>query len=133
MSELTSPSFIEAKYKLAYAITELEVERHWQQVNYRNVVAGVNYGTSIVNLDNKTDWTRSSFQNTLQLILDEFDYHERWVADRESIIDRSTQTVEVTRAQHHDSATAPFDYDRVRAPIVHTTSRTRSGRPYQRS
>ena len=133
MSELTSPSFTEAKYKLVYAIAELEVERHWQQVNYRNVIAGVNYGTSILDLDNKTDWTRSSFQNTLQLILDDFDYHERWVADRESIIDRSTQTGEVTRAQHHDSATDPFNYDRVQEGILRSTSRTRSGRPYQQS
>ena len=133
MSELTSPSFIEAKYKLVYAIAELEVERHWQQANYCNVVAGVNYGTSVANLENKTDWTRSSFQNTLQLILDDFDHHERWVADRESIIDRSTQTVEVTRAQHHDSATDPFNYDRVQEGILRSTSRTRSGRPYQQS
>jgi hypothetical protein len=133
MSELTSPSFIEAKYKLVYAIAELEVERHWQQANYCNVVAGVNYGTSVANLENKTDWTRSSFQNTLQLILDDFDHHEWWLASRASIIDRSTQTVEVTRAQHHDSATDPFNYDRVREGIVRTTSRTRSGRPYQQS
>ena len=76
MSELTSPSFIEAKYKLVHAIAKLEVERHWQQANYCNVVAGVNYGTSVANLENKTDWTRSSFQNTLQLILDDFDHHE---------------------------------------------------------
>ena len=133
MSELTSPSFIEAKYKLVYAIAELEVERHWQQANYCNVVAGVNYGTSVANLENKTDWTRSSFQNTLQLILDDFDHHEWWLASRASIIDRSTQTVEVTRAQHHDSATDPFNYDRVQEGILRSTSRTRSGRPYQQS
>jgi len=133
MNELTSPSSIAAKNKLIYAISELEVERHLQQANYCNVVGGVSYGTSLVNLENKTDWTRSSFQNTLQLILDDFDHHEWWVASRRSIIDQSTQTVEVTRAQHHDSATVPFDYDRVRAAIVRTTSRTRSGCPYQQS
>jgi len=133
MNELTSPSFIEAKYKLIHAIAGLEVESHWQQASYCNVVAGVNYGTSVANLEVKVDWTRSSFQNTVQLILDDFDHHEWWVASRRSTTDQATQTVEVTRAQHHDSATAPFDYDRVRAAIVHTTSRTRSGRPYQRS
>ena len=133
MNELASPSFIAAKDKLVYAISELEVERHLQQANYCNVVAGVSYRTSLVNLENKTDWTRSSFQNTLQLILDDFDHHEWWVASRASISDRSTQTVEVTRAQHDDSATNPFNYDRVREGIVRTTSRTRSGRPYQQS
>jgi hypothetical protein len=133
MNELTSPSFIKAKYKLVHAIAGLEVERHWQQENYCNVVGGVNYGTSVANLEDKTDWTRSSFQNTIQLILDDFDHHEWWVASRRSIIDQSTQTIEVIRALHHDSPTVPFDYDRVRAAIVHTTSRTRSGRPYQQS
>ena len=73
MNELTSPSFIAAKNKLVYAISELEVERYLQQANYCNAVGGVSYGTSLVNLENKTDWTRSSFQNTLQLILDDFD------------------------------------------------------------
>jgi len=133
MNERTAPFFRSAQDTLTNAILGLTQERELQETNNCNILAGVNFGSEAFNLETKTAWTRNSFQATLQRALNDLYRHELWVADRESITSQATQTVEVTRAQHHDSATAPFDYDRVRAAIVHTTSRTRSGRPYQRS
>ena len=133
MNERTAPFFRSAQDTLTNAILELTQERELQEANNCNIVAGVNFESQDINLETKTAWTRNCFQATLQRALNDLYRHELWVADRESITDQSTQTVEVTRAQHHGSATVPFDYDRVRAAIVRTTSRTRSGRPYQQS
>ena len=133
MNERTAPFFRSAQDTLTNAILELTQERELQEANNCNIVAGVNFESQDINLETKTAWTRNCFQATLQRALNDLYRHELWVADRESIIDHATQTVEITRAQHHDSATVPFDYDRVRAAIIRTTSRTRSGRPYQQS
>ena len=115
------------------AVLELTQERELQEANNCNIVAGVNFESQDIGLENKTAWTRNCFQATLQRALNDLYRHELLVADHESIIDRSTQTAEVTRAQHHDSATDPFNYDRVQEGILRSTSRTRSGRPYQQS
>ena len=133
MNERTAPFFKSAQDTLTNAILELTQERELHEANNCNVLAGVNFGSQDIDLGTKTAWTRNCFRATLQRALNDLYRHELWVADRESIIDRSTQTVEVTRAQHHDSATDPFNYDRVQEGILRSTSRTRSGRPYQQS
>ena len=133
MSERTAPFFRSAQDMLTNAILELIQERELQEANYCNVVAGVNFDSFIANLEMKTSWTRNCFQATLQHALNDLYRHELWVANHESNTHQATQTVEVTRAQHTDSATDPSNYGCVRASVELTTSRTRSGRQHQQS
>ena len=71
MNERTAPFFISAQDTLTNAISELTQERELQEANYCNVVAGVNFDSSITNLETKTAWTRNCFQATLQRALND--------------------------------------------------------------
>ena len=133
MNERTAPFFRSAQDTLTNAILELTQERELQETNNCNVVAGVNFDSSVINLETRAAWTRNCFQATLQRALNDLYHHELWVVNHELNTYRATRTIGVNRVQHTDSATEPFNYDCVRATVERTTSRTRSGRPYQQS
>ena len=54
MNERTAPFFRSAQDTLTNAILELTQERELQEANYCNVVAVINFDSSVANLETKT-------------------------------------------------------------------------------